>query len=70
MWAVGGIGIVGCLFAFVLGFAPPDQLKTGNPLVYVLGMMAALVALSLPPFLVRRRRPPARERADVGLVGG
>ena len=50
----------------VLGFVPPDQLKTGNPVVYVSLLAAATVALCLPPFLwgawERRhgRAPPSR----------
>ena len=45
------MGLLGCLFSFYLGFIPPSQLKTGNHAVYVLMLVAAVVALSLPPFL-------------------
>jgi amino acid transporter len=59
VWAVGGVGLLGCTTAFVLGFIPPSQLKTGNPVVYVLLLALATVVLSLPPFvfaLSSRRR--------------
>ncbi|MBP2365974.1 amino acid permease [Pseudonocardia parietis] len=60
VWAVGGIGLAGCVFAFVLGFVPPSQLETGDTVVYVLLLGLAVVVLSLPPFLFalfRRARP-------------
>ena len=42
------------------GFIPPDQLKTGNPVIYVLGIAVGLAILALPPFLFRRRPPGQR----------
>jgi glutamate:GABA antiporter len=59
VYAVGGIGLVGCVIAFVLGFVPPGQLATGSTVTYVLLLAAAVVVLSAPPFvfaaLARRR---------------
>jgi len=48
---VGGVGIVACTGSLILGFVPPDQLKTGDPVLYVLLLAAATLALCLPPFL-------------------
>jgi amino acid transporter len=59
VWLVGGVGLLGCVVSFLLGFVPPDQLRTGNPVVYVLLLAMATVVLSLPPFvfaLLERRR--------------
>ena len=60
VWLTGGIGLLGCLGAFILGFIPPSQLKTGNPVAYVALLAVAVVLLSLPPFVfglrVRRQR--------------
>ena len=59
VWLVGGIGLVGCVFSFVLGFVPPSQLETGNTVAYVLLLAAAVVVLSAPPFVfaaMARRR--------------
>jgi glutamate:GABA antiporter len=59
VWLVGGVGLLGCVGSFLLGFVPPDQLQTGNPVVYVLLLALATVVLSLPPFvfaLLERRR--------------
>ena len=60
VWVVGGIGLLGCVASFLLGFIPPSQLKTGDTAVYVLLLALATLVLSLPPFvlaLVDRRRP-------------
>lgn len=65
VWLVGGIGLVGCVFSFALGFVPPSQLKTGDTLVYVLLLTLAVVVLSLPPFvlaLLERSRSGGRHR--------
>jgi amino acid transporter len=66
VWLVGGMGLLGCVASFCLGFIPPSQLKTGNPVVYVLLLALAVVVLSLPPFLFalysRLRDRPGRQR--------
>jgi amino acid transporter len=63
VWVVGGIGLLGCVASFLLGFIPPSQLKTGDTVVYVLLLGLATLVLSLPPFVLalldRRRRPTA-----------
>ena len=51
VWLVGGVGAVACSCSFLLGLVPPDQLKTGNPVTYVVLLSAATVLLCLPPFL-------------------
>jgi amino acid transporter len=67
VWLVGGVGLLGCVVSFLLGFVPPDQLQTGNPVAYVLLLALATVVLSLPPFvfalLERRRAGSGRVRA-------
>jgi amino acid transporter len=61
VWLVGGVGLLGCVFSFLLGFVPPGQLATGDTTTYVLLLALATVVLSLPPFvfalLTSRRRP-------------
>lgn len=62
-WLVGGVGLVACLGSLGLGFVPPDQLKTGNPVAYVSLLAAATVMLGVPPLLWSawaRRRARAR----------
>lgn len=59
VWIVAVVGLLGSGLSFVLGFVPPDQLKTGNPVAYVLGILIGLLILALPPFLFRARPPDA-----------
>ncbi|RFU21633.1 amino acid permease [Geodermatophilus marinus] len=67
VWLVGGVGLLGCVASFLLGFVPPSQLQTGDTVRYVLLLALATVVLSLPPFvfalLSRRRAGPAPEAA-------
>lgn len=60
---VMGLGLVGAVAAWVLGFAPPDQLKGlgGDRLVLYYAFMAgSFVLLTAPPLLLARgRRRPA-----------
>jgi amino acid transporter len=53
VWVVCGIGILGCVISFILGFIPPSQLKTGNHLVYVGLLILAVVVLTAPPFVIQ-----------------
>lgn len=50
VWVVGGVGVLACAASLGLGFIPPDQLKTGNPVTYVMLLAGATVVLCLPPF--------------------
>ncbi len=69
VWIVGGVGMLGCVGAFLLGFIPPSQLKTGNPVVYVLLLALAVVILAAPPFVIqllgRRGRRTAATAVEV-----
>jgi amino acid transporter len=65
VWLVAAVGLFGSGLSFVLGFVPPDQLKTGNAAVYVLMIVVGLVVLALPPFLFRRRPPDPEAPAVV-----
>jgi amino acid transporter len=60
VWLAGGIGLLGCVAAFVLGFIPPSQLKTGNPAGYVALLALAVVVLSVPPFVLGVRSQAGR----------
>jgi amino acid transporter len=69
VWLVGGIGLLGCIVSFVLGFIPPSQLKTGNPLTYVLLLAVAVIVLSAPPFVIQWfGRASRRPDTDAGAV--
>ena len=53
VWMVGGVGLAGCVVAFLLGFVPPSQLKTGNTVTYVLLLFTATAVLTSPPLVMQ-----------------
>ena len=54
---VGGLASV---LAFLIGFVPPSQFASSNPLLYALLILAGIVVLGvLPPFLLYRLRKPS-----------
>lgn len=65
VWLVGGVGLLGCVASFLLGFIPPSQLKTGDTVVYVLLLALATLVLSLPPFVFALLERRARSRAPL-----
>lgn len=58
MVIVGGIGILGALFAFFLGYVPPSQLETGSVLFYVSFLVIGLVVLCGAPLVIYQFRKP------------
>ncbi|MGX7680595.1 amino acid permease [Jatrophihabitans sp. DSM 45814] len=62
VWLVGGVGLLGCVASFALGFIPPSQLKTGSPVTYVGLLVLAVIVLSLPPFAFALTRQVRAER--------
>ena len=65
VWITAVVGLAGSAFSFVLGFIPPDQLKTGDPVVYVVGIALGLVVLAAPPFFVGRSSAPPATAVEV-----
>ena len=53
---VCGLGILSCSFAFLIGFVPPQQLKTGELMVYELYLLSGLLLLSVPPAVLCYQR--------------
>ncbi|MFC2149186.1 amino acid permease [Candidatus Auribacterota bacterium] len=58
MWLIGSIGIVGAIFALVISFFPPSQLKTGSPLFYEIFMITGTVLMCAVPLIIFRLRKP------------
>ena len=57
MWIVAGVGFIGSLIAFLTSFVPPNQIKVGSPITYVLlliGCNVFFVALPLILFAIKR----------------
>jgi glutamate:GABA antiporter len=61
VWVVCGVGLAGCVVAFLLGFVPPSQLKTGNTVTYVLLLFTATAVLTSPPLVMQYIEHRARK---------
>ncbi len=70
IWLVGGLGTFMILVVILIGFFPPEQIETGNPVTYYSILLFGFFALVLAPFVVyrvalrRRRRRPATIRSQ------
>lgn len=64
MWIVSGMGILGALFAIVVGFFPPDQLTIGNPLFYVFFLIGGIIIFVGAPILIIHFRKPSWKLQD------
>ncbi|MFH1309502.1 MAG: amino acid permease, partial [Candidatus Omnitrophota bacterium] len=58
MWFVSGVGILGALFAIIVGFFPPAQLKTGSPAFYVWFLAIGILIFICTPILIFQLRKP------------
>lgn len=65
MCAVAGVGLVGVIFAMVVGFFPPSDLPVGNPTLYVgLVMAGMIVFVGLPIFINSIKKPEWKQHID------
>jgi len=62
MVLIVGVGVIGSVFTFVLGFLPASHLSVEGTALYVLAMVVGIVAVCGTPFLLHRDgsvEPPA-----------
>ena len=52
MWLAAGIGLLGAIFAFFIGFVPPAQLKNTNLIEYELFLIIGLLVMSILPHII------------------
>jgi glutamate:GABA antiporter len=65
MWIVAGVGLLAVLFAFVVGFFPPEQLKVGTPAFYVGFVIAGTLVFLAAPFVISLfRKPEWKQQTD------
>lgn len=55
-WLVTIVGVIGALVAMILSFAPPSQINTGSPIVYILILVVGSGIFLIFPFLVYAKR--------------
>lgn len=63
MWIVAGMGLIVCVFGFVICFIPPAQLNTGDRLFYEAYLIGGLLVLSLPALIMMRCSKPSWKAA-------
>lgn len=54
MWLVASIGFIAVVFAFVLGFFPPNDLEVGTPTLYVGLVILGLIIFTGLPILIHQ----------------
>ena len=64
MWAVAGLGLVAVVFTLFIGFVPPDTMKMGSPVFFVLFLVAGLVIMVALPFIIQHFRQPSWKMED------
>ncbi|MCK9578999.1 MAG: APC family permease [Methanoregula sp.] len=58
IWIVGGLGILGTTFAFIVGLMPPSYFQTSG-LVYVGSVLLGTFLLAVPPLVFLHLKNPA-----------
>ncbi len=64
---VVGIGVVGSVFTFILGFLPASHLGVDGTVVYIAAMVLGIAGVCITPFLLHRSdRPPVDGPTPLG----
>lgn len=56
MWIVGLLGGCSSFFAMCLGFVPPSQIPTGDPVTYQLLLIGGVILFCVPAFFIHKRK--------------
>ena len=59
MWVVAGIGLLAVVFAFFIGFFPPEQLTIGSPTFYVIFLIAGVLVFVAAPLIIHQLKKPS-----------
>jgi glutamate:GABA antiporter len=62
MWTVGGLGLIGSLATFFIGFFPPSQITTGNTVPYVSFLILSIVVACIAPSVILLFKKPDWEK--------
>jgi amino acid transporter len=63
VWIMGGIGILVCLFGFLIVFIPPAQLQTGDRTVYQSLLIFSFLGLTILPILMAAHQRRLQRRS-------
>lgn len=61
VWLVGGLGLAGTVFAFVVGLIPPSYFSTGG-FVYVGSVLLGTFLLAVPPLIFLKCKKPGWQK--------
>ena len=67
LYLIVGLGTVGAIFAFVLGFVPASHLSVEATGAYVAVMVFGVLAVCVTPFILHRKAPRAPSSPDVAV---
>ena len=59
MWIVAGVGLLAVIFAFFIGFFPPDQLAVGSPTFYVIFLIVGVLVFVAAPLIIHQLKKPS-----------
>ncbi len=59
MWLTAGVGLIGALFAIVIGFFPPADLEMGSTLFYELFLFLGIIIFCAMPFIILLFKKPS-----------
>lgn len=66
MWVVGILGILGCAFALIIGYFPPEQIEVGNSAFYTGFLIAGSLIGCVSPFIILLFKKPSWKKEDIG----
>jgi amino acid transporter len=58
MWLVSGIGLMAVIFAFFIGFFPPEELAVGSPVFYVTFLICGVIVFVITPIIINMMKKP------------
>lgn len=64
MWLVASVGCLSSLIAYAFSFIPPDQIKVGSPLMYVLILVGLVLVFYAVPNIIHHFREPSWDAHD------
>ena len=59
MWIVSGIGFIGSVAIFLIGFFPPEQLQFGKAMFYETFLVISIAIFCAIPFVILRYKKPS-----------
>ncbi len=59
MWVVAGIGLLAVVFAFFIGFFPPEQIAVGSPTFYVIFLIVGVLVFVAAPLIIHQLKKPS-----------